>query len=121
MKRVTIPMVNGDDRPLIQFRIDDANINEPIDDLANNTVTVGMLFRELGSATTIADIALTKVGDGSAALVLLDFENPAGGSWLDDLTAGLVYEGQLYLDFDGKKQTVLTKIRFLMKEAFAAA
>ncbi len=121
MKTVTIPVVIGDDRPLIQFRIDDANVDAPIDELAHGDVTAHMLFREPGSEESIADIALTKVGDGSAALVYLDFNKGDGTSWLDGLTAGMVYEGQLYLDYDGKRQTVQTKIRFLLKEAFADA
>lgn len=120
MKTVTIPLVKGDERPLIQFRIDDANKNAPIEDLANSTVTAGMLFRELGSETTLADIDLTKVGDGFDGLLLLSFIKADGGSWLDDLTPGRVYEGQVYLEFDGKRQTVQTKIRFTIKEAFAA-
>jgi len=119
MKFLTIALVKGDSRPLIQFRIDDANKDAPIADLANSTVTAGMLFREQGAEITLADIALTKVGDGADALLLLSFAKEAGGSWLDDLTVGYVYEGQVYLDFDGKRQTVQTKIRFPLREAFA--
>jgi hypothetical protein len=121
MKTVTIPVVKGDDRPVIRLRIDDANKNAPIEDLANNTVTAGMKFRESGSETTLADISLTKIGDGYDALVQLSFAKDGGGSWLDGCTAGLVYEGQVYLDFDGARQTVQTKLRFLVKEAFAEA
>ncbi len=121
MKTVTIPLVKGDARPVIRLRIDDANKGAPIADLANNTVTAGMKLREYGSETTLADIDLSKVGDGFDALLLLSFAKEGGGSWLDDLTAGVVYEGQVYLDFDGARQTVQTKLRFLIKEGFAEA
>lgn len=121
MKTITIPLVKGDGRPLIKFRIDDANVDAPIADLANNTVTAHMLFRELGAETSIADIELSKVGDGAAALVLLDFDKGNGASWLDDVEAGVVYEGQIYLLFNNVRQTVQTKIRFVIKEAFPDA
>lgn len=121
MRMIRIPLVQGDGRPLIEFRIDDANTRQPVRDLANSTVTAGMLFREVGGEELIADISLSKVNDGYDALVLLDFwRDDEGKSWLDGLSAGMIYEGQLYLDFDGRRQTVQTQIKFLIKEAFDA-
>lgn len=118
MKNIRIPLVQGDGRPLIKFRIDDANKGEPIAGLANSTVTAGMFFRD-PEGVLIADIALEKVGDGADALLLLDFwKDDDSGSWLDGLDAGMTYEGQIYVDFDGKRQTVQTKIKFQIKESF---
>lgn len=120
MKSVTIPLVAGDGMTAIRMRVDDANSGLPIEALTLSTTTAGMLFREPGAETSIADIALTKLDGGANAELELSFYKEDGSSWLDDLTPGLVYEGQVYLDFDGVRQTVLTKIRFPMQEAFAA-
>lgn len=121
MKTVTIPLVVGDGMTAIRFRLDDAASAMPLESLLLGTTTAHMLFREAGSVETIADIELSKVDGGVNSEVQLSFIKDAGGSWLDGLTAGAMYEGQMYLLFNGVKQTVLTRIRFPLKEAFADA
>lgn len=74
MKTVTIPVVKGDERPLIQLRIDDANKGTPIADLADSRVSAGMLFREFGSEAVLADIPVEKVGDGADGILRLGFD-----------------------------------------------
>lgn len=115
-----IPLYKNDRRPQFQIQLIDSNTGTAID-LSNSAYTVKMLFRQVGETTTIADIPMIKVGDGSSGTVYHAWVDSAAANVLelDDVTAGLRYEGQVVIDFDGSEQTVDTKIRFTVRERFA--
>ena len=121
MKSTPIIYVFKEDaRPYFQVRVVDAQTGLAID-LSNTSYTARMLFRQVGSTTTLADIPMTKVGDGVAGQLyhiwVDDDSNDVLG--LSTVEAGQRYEGQVIIDFNGSDQTVNTKVRISVKERYA--
>jgi hypothetical protein len=115
-----IPVFKNDRRPVFQVQLIDSNSGTAIS-LADSNYTVRMLFRAAGSDETLADIPMSKVGDGSSGTVYHSWVDSTAANVLEQtyITMGGRYEGQIVIDFDGSPQTVDTKVRFTVKERFA--
>jgi hypothetical protein len=109
-----------DSRPYLQVRVVDAQNNTAMD-LSLSTTTARMLLRKVGSATTIANIPMTKIADGVTGQLYHSWVDDAAANVLesDDVEVNQRYEGQIVIDFDGSEQTVNTVVRIQVKERFA--
>lgn len=105
-----IKLVQGDQLPRLQITLTDDATGSPID-LTDINTTVSVDFRMAGS-DTVTQIPCTKVGDGSAGEVFMD--------WPTNAMAGDAgaYEGAIVINFNGKKQTVWELMRFALRESF---
>jgi len=121
MKATPIIYVFKEDaRPYFQVRVVDAQTGLAVD-LSNTNYTARMLFRKVGETTTLADIPMTKVGDGVAGQLQHSwaYDDSNDVLALSTVEAGQRYEGQIIIDFNGSDQTVNTKVRISVKERFA--
>jgi len=115
-----ITVFKGDARPYLQVRVVDAQ-NDQAMDLSLSTTTARMLLRKVGSASTIADIPMTKIADGVSGQLYHSWVDQDSVDVLesDDIEANQRYEGQIVIDFNGSEQTVNTTVRIQVKERFA--
>lgn len=105
-----IKLVQGDQKPRLQFTLTDKFTGSAID-LSASSTTVYLDFRKSGT-TTVTQIPCTKVGDGSGGIVYMDW--PAGALAGDPGD----YEGSLVISWNGALQTVYETLRFLTRAAF---
>ncbi len=115
-----ITLYENDHRPQFQVQLIDPETGSAID-LSNSNYTVKMLFRQTGSTTTIADIPMIQVSGGPSGTVYHAWVDVSANNvlLLDSVSAGNRYEGQIIIDFNGVKQTVDSRIRFIVRERFA--
>lgn len=115
-----INLVSNDGLPSLAITLKNANTGEPDDpdtwdpiDVSDVTAVVYMKFRKQGSTTIIDTMTCINETDGTDGRVVLIWSPTA----LAGLTAGL-YEGELYIDFNGVIQTVYDVVRFNIREDF---
>lgn len=107
-----IKLVRNDDLPRLFVQIIDDETGEPID-LSDARNVVTQKFRAKGDTETLFSATMVKRNDGTLGEVIWDW--PATG--LTDLTPGR-YEGEVSIDFNGERQTVVERIPFKVIEDF---
>ena len=114
-----IKVTQGDDLPAILLSLKDSNSGDrgdsdtwdPID--VSGTTVVSVNLRLKGGDGTILGVATTtRVTDGTDGEILMNW--PTG--FLDNDTG--LYEGEIFMDYDGPIQTVDEKLRIKIKEQF---
>lgn len=105
----TIKLVRGDNRPYIKLAFQQ---NGSALDLSGDSVTVTLRFRSVASEDTAFTVVATKVSGGATGEVTFNFP----GDTLD-LEAGY-YEAEVEIDFDGERQTIYERLKFLVREQF---
>lgn len=114
-----INLVQGDTLPSLNVTLKDSNTGELNDpdswdpiDLSDGTTSINLLFRAKGSTTLLETIPFVKVDGGSTGQITLD--------WTASALANDVgrYEGQIEIDYNGSKQTVVEELEFKINESF---
>ncbi len=106
-----IKLVANDDLPDLIGQLTDTVTGLPLD-VSNPTTLIYAKFRAKNTDTVLFTQACTKIGDGSSGQWRLAW--PALGLAVD---AGK-FEMELYLDFNGKTQTVYDLIPFKIRDDF---
>ena len=114
-----INLVNNDGLPSLSIWLRNAATGEPDDpdtwdaiDLSSVTDLAYMKFRAQGSTTIIDTIALVNETDGSDGKQVLIWTPTALA-----VDAGL-YQGEIYIDFNGTIQTVYDIVEFNIRDDF---
>jgi len=115
-----INLVSNDGLPALAITLKNANTGESDDsdtwdpiDVSDANDTVYMKFRAKGSDVIIDTMACVNENDGSDGKVIMIWSATA----LSGLAAGL-YEGELYIDFNGTIQTVYDQVDFNIRDDF---
>lgn len=106
----TIKLVQGDNRPYIKLRFTQSDGSAL--DLSGDGVTVTVAFRSVTSEDTLFTTVAEKVSGGSNGEVTFNFP----GTQLN-IDAGY-YEAEVEIDFDGERQTIYQRLKFLVREQF---
>lgn len=115
-----INLTANDGLPSLAITLKNANTGEPDDpdtwdaiDVSDPTSVVYMKFRKQGETAIIDTMVCVNETDGSDGKVVLIWPVTA----LADLEAG-IYEGELYIDFNGTIQTVYDQVLFNIRADF---
>lgn len=115
-----INLVSNDGLPSMAITLKNANTGEPDDpdtwdaiNVSDPTAIVYMKFRKQGETVIIDTMACVNETDGEDGKVILIWSATA----LAGLEAGL-YEGELYIDFNGTIQTVYDQVLFNIRDDF---
>ena len=115
-----INLVANDGLPAMAITLKNANTGESDDsdtwdpiDVSDPNDVVFMKFRKKGSTVIIDTMVCVNENDGSDGKVIMVWSATA----LVGLESGL-YEGELYIDFDGTIQTVYDEVNFNIRADF---
>lgn len=115
-----INLTANDGLPAMAIILKNANTGEPDDsdtwdpiDVSDVNDIVYMKFRKKGTTTIIDTMVCVNENDGSDGKVIMIWSVTA----LAGLVAGL-YEGEIYIDFDGSIQTVYDEVNFNIRADF---
>lgn len=115
-----LDLVANDSLPSLAITLRNANTGEKDDpetwdaiDVSDPSTVVYMKFRKQGETAIIDTMTCVNETDGTDGKVVLVWSATA----LQGLTAGL-YEGEIYIDFNGSIQTVYDVVRFNIREDF---
>jgi hypothetical protein len=106
-----IKLVQGDNFPYINLTLTDRATGEPMY-LGDGDTFVRVYFRATGSATILSTILCEKVGEPNSGQVRFNFPDNTL-----DVPPGS-YQGEVEVDFDGKKQTVYEVLKFNVRSQF---
>ena len=108
-----IKLVQGDDLPRLFVQVLDEITSETLD-LSDARTVATQKFRAKGDPTTLFTATMAKRNAGTLGELIWDWPADA----LDDLEVGR-YEGEISIDFNGERQTIVEKIPFKVVEKFA--
>lgn len=115
-----INLVTNDGLPSLAITLKNANTGDPDDpetwdpiDVSDPTTTVYMTFRKQGETTIIDNMACVNETDGTDGKVIMIWSATA----LSGIVPGL-YQGEIYIDFNGVTQTVYDLVDFNIRQDF---
>jgi hypothetical protein len=106
-----IKLVRGDNRPYIKLTLTKSDGTAL--DVSDADTTVSIHFRSVTAEAVLTTIPVTKLNGGASGEVMFNFP----GATLN-VDPGY-YEGEVEINFDGEKQTLYDRLKFLVREQIA--